>query len=151
MKRRKVLIIAGLIVFILILIYMWDMKIGYSSILKSNWGISLPLKSNYREIYYKDSGASFHGDGIRYHIFSYENEEHIKDLFNWTDSNIETIYNSSHIDESNKWLKEIEVPKEYYPNYDNCLYFYKSKDDNSEVIFFLDKKEYKIYVLESFM
>ncbi|MBQ6865080.1 MAG: hypothetical protein IJO14_12690 [Clostridia bacterium] len=48
---------------------------SYASVIKSNWDISLPIKAVLTETYEKDSGASFHGDGVRYHVFSYKYEE----------------------------------------------------------------------------
>ena len=34
---------------------------SYSSVMKTNWGISLPIKALCQEIYEKDTGASFQG------------------------------------------------------------------------------------------
>ena len=39
----------------------------YTSIINLNWSIKLPKP--YKTIYSTDSGASFHGDGQRYHVF----------------------------------------------------------------------------------
>ena len=73
MKKNKIIIIVSAIVILLIItfILIWKMMFSYSSVLEANWGISIPFESKYKEIYQKDSGASFNGDGIRYHIFTY--------------------------------------------------------------------------------
>lgn len=43
---------------------------SYLSVIRDNWKISLP--KDCRLIYQTDSGASFLGDGERYHIFQYD-------------------------------------------------------------------------------
>ena len=43
---------------------------SYASTIEKNWGLRLP--DGYREVYSADTGASFHGDGVRYHVFQYE-------------------------------------------------------------------------------
>lgn len=40
-----------------------------------NWSIKLP--NLYKEIYSIDSGPGFHGDGERYNIFDYKNQEEV--------------------------------------------------------------------------
>lgn len=56
----------------------------YSDIINMNW--SIKLSNSYKEIYSKDSGASFHGDGDRYHIFQYTNDNDIIQSLNWENS-----------------------------------------------------------------
>lgn len=154
MKKRNVLFLI-IAIFVLMLIMLFNIRqnisTNYSDVLEKNWGISLPSKANYKEIYEKNSGISFLGDGIRYHVFSYENEEYIDLMFEWNDNERRTIYNSSYIEASNHWLNEIDVSIEYYPNYDDCLYWYKSKEDNSEIIIFWNNKKKELYIVESFM
>lgn len=153
MKNKKILalIIGIALLLIIVFILIWKMLFSYSNVLKDNWGISLPFKSKYKEIYQKDSGTSFNGDGIRYHIFSYEYEDYIDLMFAWDGTDNKTIFHSSYREAANEWLKEIEVPEKYHPNYDNCSYKYKSQKDNSELIIFWDDEKNEIYILESFM
>lgn len=153
MKKNKIIIIISVIVlFIIALMPIWNMLFSYSNVLQANWKISIPFKSKYKEIYQKDSGASFNGDGIRYHIFSYEYEDYIDLMFAWdsTDTN-KTIFHSSYREAVNSWLEEIDVPKEYYPDYDKCSYKYKSQEDNSELIILWDNEKNELYIVESFM
>lgn len=152
-NKNKLLVIAGIVLlFILLLIPIWNMTFSYSNILEKNWGISIPSKSKYKEIYQKDSGASFHGDGIRYHIFSYKYEDYIDLMFAWdgTDNN-KTIFHSSYSEAVSEWLKEIDVPKEYYPDFGKCSYHYAMQDDNSELIILWDSNKNQIYIVESFL
>ena len=70
MKKRD-LAIATILIVILTGIGILKLFPSYASTIKSNWNISLPIKAVLTETYEKDSGASFHGDGVRYHVFSY--------------------------------------------------------------------------------
>ena len=119
--------------------------------LKANWNIELPKNANMKEIYSADEGASFLGDGIRYHIFSYEKDDEIKEMLNWTNQEKETIFYSTYSESVNNWLNEIKVSKENYPNYSNCKYWYNKQNDNSEIIILWDSQETKLYIVESFL
>ena len=125
---------------------------SYSYIMDLNWDISLPVDAWCTEIYEKDSGASFHGDGTRYHVFSYKKESSIASMFEWSDDLEEdTLFYSSMIETAAVWLDRIEVPAEERPNYEECFVWYTSKSDNSEVIFFWNPKLSRIYVVELFL
>lgn len=50
-----------------------------------------------------------------------------------------------------EWLDSITVPAELSPNYSECLYFYRSKDDNSEIIILWDTGNKSLHVVESFL
>ena len=152
MNRKKiivVIIVSIIIVFCLLGIIIYNNLLNYSNVLKTNWNIELPKEI--KEIYSTSSNTSFHGDGIRYHIFSYKNEDKIEELFNWSIEEKETKDYSTYSETIDNWLNEIKVPKENYPNYSNCKYWYNKKDDNSEIIIFLDNKENKLYIVESFL
>ncbi len=59
-------------------------------VIYENWHVRLPEGG--KEIYYTDSGANFHGDGQRYSVYKYDNEETISNAFEWKnkkDKNIE--------------------------------------------------------------
>ena len=61
----------------------WREFTGYSSVLKANWDLELPYKADCREAFIKNDEPSFHGDGIRYHVFSYEKEETLETWLPW--------------------------------------------------------------------
>lgn len=154
MKKKNIVFISVIIIAIAIFIglgYAWNHFNDYSATLNANWGFALPSKSHYSEVYSKDSGASFHGDGIRYHIFSYKETEPISKMFNWNDSEEKTIFNSSYQEAVTEWLNSINVPDEELPNYSECLYWYESQDDNSEIIVLWESSKNRIYVAESFL
>ncbi len=152
MSKRRIVLVA-VIVFIIIVcgllgIIMYNNLTDYSSVLKINWNINLPKKM-FKEVYSVDDGPSFHGDGIRYHVFSYEenDETEINKIFDWSIDEKNSIYNEV-ID---NWLSEIKVSKEMYPYYSNCRYWYNRHDDNSEIIILWDSNENKLFVVESFL
>ena len=150
-KKKIVLIVIFIIVvFSLLGIIIYNNLSNYSNVLKANWNVELP-KNSIKEIYSANSDSSFHGDGIRYHIFSYKNENKIEELFNWSIEEKETIFYSSYSESVNNWLNKIKVSQENYPDYSNCKYWYKKQDDNSEIIILWNSKENKLYIVESFL
>ena len=100
MNKRKIVVISIVTVIVIIIVIglalAWNHFNDYSTTLKANWGFSLPSKAHYSEVYSKDSGASFHGDGIRYHIFSYKEEQPVTEIFDWSNDEEKTIFNSSY-------------------------------------------------------
>ncbi len=112
----------------------------YNTVIKANWGFSLPRSCQYTLVNEKDSGESFHGDGIRYHVFSYEKEDGLDD-FAWEDED--------YSDKINDFLAQINVADEI--DYSNCRSYYARQEDNSEIIILLDQDKKLIYVIESFI
>lgn len=114
----------------------------YTEIIDINWSIKLP--DSYKEIYSIDSGADFHGDGERYHIFEYTEENEINQSLNWEnnkDNSIET--------EIEKVLSQLNVPKENMPNFQsNYKYYTIGKDDNSKIYLIFTTDSKKLYVVE---
>lgn len=150
MKKKK--IITTLLIGIVILATIaWNKFSDYSIILKMNWNFELPSDSHYSEIYSRDSGPSFHGDGIRYHIFSYKEKEPINDIFTWQSTEQKTKCYNSYSEATNQWLNQINVPTEKRPNYTECVYWHQLQDDNSEIIIFWDKTQSKLYIAEEFI
>ncbi len=153
-KKNKVIISVISIVVIAIIIGLsciWNHMSDYSTTLNANWGFGLPSKSHYSEVYSKDSGASFHGDGIRYHIFSYKKAEPISEMFDWSNEDKKTIFSFSYEDAVTEWLNRINVPAEELPNYSECLCWYESQYDNSEIIVLWDSGKNRVYIVESFL
>ena len=147
-KKKIILIFIVIIVFSFLGIIIYNNLTNYSNVLKINWNIKLP---KVKEIYSANTDTNFHGDGIRYHIFSYKNEDKIEKLFNWSTKERETIYYSSYSESVSNWLGKIKVSKENYPNYSNCKYYYNKQNDNSEIIILWDDNENKLYIVESFL
>ena len=149
---KKPTIIAIILTLIIVLVLgAYELFPTYSFVIKSNWGISLPIKAVLTETYEQDSGISFHGDGVRYHIFSYKYEDYIDLMFAWSPNEHKTSYYPTARETSEAWLDEIDVPADKRPNYSACASWIKSQNDNSEIIFFWDSDLNKLYILEKFI
>lgn len=122
---------------------------SYTFVLQENWDITIPISSGCKEIY-KKSETSFHGDGVRYHVYSYTNIDVIKSMFLWSNVQSNTKYFSTYSETSEEWLNKLGVPYNERPQYFNCSYWYEIKENN-ELLICWDKKESKIYILESFL
>ena len=90
MKKKRILLIV-----LIALISVWtiykSIVPSYASVLEANWDIKLPIKAFCKEVYKADTGPSFHGDGIRYHVFSYKNDSPIENMVFWSDVNGKTL------------------------------------------------------------
>lgn len=149
---KKTILILLIVITLIAVAVVWKIApSSYSGTLEANWGISLPFKALCTQVYEKDSGSSFHGDGIRYHVFSYENEDYIDLMFAWDGTENNTIYHGSYHEAATYWLDEIDVPSDQRPDYENCSYKYKTQDDNSELIIFWDNDLNRLYIVESFL
>lgn len=147
-----VLIVSVCIAFLSFSVFLiWNHLTDYNTILKANWGISIPYAARYREIYDKDSGSSFHADGVRYHIFSYKNQSYIEEMLEWESYEKGTIFYGNYSDTLAAWLDEIEVPSKYRPECSCSLFLYSSQTDNSEIIIVWNNKNSLLYVAESFL
>ena len=132
---------------------------SYFSVLEANWGIELPVKAICKEVYSEDAGPSFHGDGIRYHVFSYVKSSEIEKMLPWSDVNGKTLawsqkqgeekHYQTYREATDLWLSELEIPQEQYPDYDSCFCWYKSEHGNSEIIIFLNSKINRLYIVEN--
>ena len=123
---------------------------SYFSVLEANWGIELPIKALCKEVYEADTGPSFHGDGTRYHVFSYRYEDYIDLMFAWS-GNLEnkTLFYQSYSKAADVWLGELDIPAEQYPDYDSCFCWYKNEHDNSEIIIFWNPEINRLYIVEN--
>ena len=124
---------------------------GYNAALARNWGISIPSKAHFSEIYSKSSGSSFHGDGIRYHVFTYQDPSCISQMLDWESEEKETLFYGPYSHAVDVWLDAIEVPAEYRPACSDCLFWYASQDANSEILILWDKENRTLHLVESFL
>ena len=158
MKKKKILLLI-----VIVLVSVWTIYRAivpsYSSVLEANWGIQLPVKALCKEVYEADTGPSFHGDGLRYHVFSYKNSAAIEQMVPWSDEVGNTLAWSqiqgqekeyqTHTEAADIWLGELDIPAEYYPDYDACFRWYKAEHDNSEMIIFRNPEINRLYIVEN--
>lgn len=146
--KKILFIIISVMIPIFIIFYFWRTDCWNS--MRINWEISMPYMSFYREIYHKDSGPSFLGDGTRYHVFSYKKEKYIEEAFDWEFKEKETKYNDSYSEFINEQLDDIGVLEKDRPEYSKCNYWYKNYSGN-EIVICWNKDENKLYVIEYLM
>ena len=149
MKKKKILLLI-----VIVLVSVWTIYRAiipsYSSVLESNWGIELPTKALCKEVYEADTGPSFHGDGVRYHVFSYRYEDYIDLMFAWSGNlENETLFYESYSEAVDIWLGELGIPQEQYPDYESCFCWYKNAHDNSEIIIFWNPEINRLYIVEN--
>lgn len=151
MKKKVISIITIILICAIAFGILRHLNSNYSMVLKMNWGFQMPVKSKCIEIYEQDTGDSFHGDGKRYHVFSYKSEDGVEAMFTWSSEEKKTIYHSCYSDAVNEWMDEINVSDEQYPDFSQCLWWYDKQEDNSEIIVMWDSQAKKVYIAESFM
>lgn len=54
-------------------------------IIQSNWDLEMPKSA--KELFYKSSGVSILGDGERYSVYECEEEDYIRNSFQWKEDN----------------------------------------------------------------
>lgn len=150
MKKRRTILVATCL-FVVVISIGWRLFFDYSRVIEINWGITLPWKARLTEIYEKDSGPSFHGDGVRYHVYSYKYEDYIDLMFAWPQTEYPTNFYATTSKAAEVWLDEIDVPAEERPNYEKCCSWHKAQEDNSEIIFFWYNELNHLYILENFI
>jgi hypothetical protein len=142
---KKFLIFTGsvLLVFVFLAISFYiKFNKPYTEIINLNWSIILP--KDYKVIYSADSGPSFNGDGERYHIFEYKNEENVDNSLKWKSEK-----NDNFELKIKEILDNLNVSNESRPDFQSKYKYYSQmKEDNSEIylIFMADTK--KLYVIE---
>ena len=130
---------------------------AYSRVLQANWGVALPAEALLTEEHEQDSGASFHGDGIRYHVYSYANADPIRTMLPWVyvdkaaEKTGEQGKTSGVTKDVEAWLDEISAPAQVRPDYDRCTYHRETQADGSKLVMLWDKGAQMLYVVESFL
>lgn len=152
-KWKGRIIAAGILIFavLLAIVCLCRWFFDYSSVLKANWGFSLPLTAGYSETFSEETEASFHGDGIRYHIFSCKYKRPVSNMFDWQLTEADTRCCESYSEAVGEWLSELQVPEEEYPDMAECLWWYQSQQDGSEILMLWNEGAGKLYIVESFL
>lgn len=115
---------------------------SYADIIQLNW--SIDVSKNYDEIYSIDSGASFHGDGERYHIFQYKNSSDLLSSLNlMSGKNTDMESNVMEI------LNSLQIPAEYIPDFQrDYQYNATTATDSSRIFFIFVPDTKKLYIIE---
>lgn len=122
-----------------------------------NWGIDLP--KGYTVVYETDTGASFGGDGLRCHVFTWQDGSALEDLLPWSDGDEEGIALAKEI------LTELNVPEEDWPSFEldvpedwpdtsACLSWHgniREEDPRDQLVILYVPERACLWVLESFV
>lgn len=121
---------------------------GYGETIEANWGITLP--DGYEQAYQADTGASFHGDGVRYHVLSYPEEMEFEGI-KWGAVSQETLFAGSALEAAQDFLAQLEIDEAWNIPYERCVAYHQSQEDNSELLLFWDEEDAVLYIVESFL
>ena len=122
---------------------------GYGEIIRANWDLALP--SGYTELYQTDTGESFLGDGVRYHVFGYEDGSALEEAVSWQEEPLPTRYSESQTDAAAEFLEKLDVPSEWSIPGGDCRYSAMEKDDGSELLLFWHLTDNRLYLVENFL
>ncbi|WP_434655322.1 hypothetical protein [Thermoanaerobacterium thermosaccharolyticum] len=143
MRKASIFLISILLVIALFGGFIYKtMNKSYTEIIDMNW--SIKLSNSYKEVYSVDSGPSFHGDGERYHIFNYKNNDDIELSLKWKDDKNVAIESAiKHV------LNTLSVPEKYMPNFKSKYKYYLKRKEDSSVIYLIFVPDTKrLYVIE---
>ncbi len=149
--KKRIFIGSTAAALLLLAVCIWCIPSGYSWVLESNWGISLPGQAHLTEVYEQDSGDSAHGDGIRYHVYDCDAPDAVLEMVDWSDEEPATNYFDSLSQAAEEWLNEIDVPQEQRPDPSVCICWYDEQEDGSEIILFWNGEAGRLYLVESFL
>ena len=107
-----------------------------------NWGIALPPGASVA--YAADTGPSPHGDGLRCHVFCWEDPSAPADLLPWSEPDEARLALAEEI------VKELGVPAEGLPDFSDCLSWYRREREN-QIALFYDPRGGALWVLESLL
>lgn len=119
---------------------------GYERIIHLNWELSLPRSSGC--LYETDSGASFHGDGLRYHVLEYASDSGLAEaLEKQTEERSPAECPAAEIWEA------LSVPTDWQPDLTACRCFTKAHptDGRNQLWLLLSADGTRLYAAESFL
>lgn len=118
----------------------------YTDVLEKNWDLSLPSSDG--AVYETDSGASFLGDGYRYHVLEYADSGELTEVLVQ-----ETRELSSVPAQVTAILDALSVPADQRPDLDDCRCFAVSDpvDDRDKGYLLLNQSGTRLYVVECFL
>ena len=111
-----------------------------------NWGLELP--KGYTVAYETDTGASFGGDGLRCHVFTWQDGGTLEGLLPWSGEDEAGLALAEGI------LSELDVPEEGRPDLSACLIWHgniREVDPRDQLVILYIPESACLWVLESFV
>ena len=143
--QRKHFIIALIVVGVLMIAstagmdFLWGKVLDYTPSLRSNWALDVPKDAKWETLYGSDETE----DAVQCHILTYKNEEPVESMVAWTSV---TAGERSVLE---SWLRSAEMAEEYWPVWEQCLFYAKDGDGGERLALFWDRGNVLLYVLES--
>lgn len=144
-KRRFILFLGGAAVFAMVFLYLtFRWATTNAETIRANWKIDLTGESE--DIYYKDTGPSFHGDGPRISVMKYPDFESVRKAVAWKDGpNKEMESKVSEI-----LTSELKIDIKYMPDFKTPYKYYFYKKDSLDTIYLIYKpSENYLYAVEN--
>lgn len=118
----------------------------YTDVLEKNWDLSLPRSAG--EVYSADSGASFQGDGYRYHVLEYADSGELAEVLVRETQELPAVPA-----QVTAILDALSVPADQRPDFDDCRCFAVSDpvDDRDRGYLLLSQDGTRLYVVECFL
>ena len=111
-----------------------------------NWGLQLP--DGYTVAYATDTGSSFGGDGLRCHVFTWQDGNALEDLLPWSEGDGTAVALAKEI------LTELDVPEEGWPDLAACLSWHgniREEDPRDQLVLLYIPGSACLWVLEFFV
>ena len=118
----------------------------YTDVVEKNWDLSLPRSAG--EVYSADSGASFQGDGYRYHVLEYADSGELAEVLVRETQELPSVPA-----QVPAILDALSVPADQRPDFDGCRCFAVSDpvDDRDRGYLLLSQDGTRLYVVECFL
>lgn len=141
MKKVKLIIFSISLIFILTRCHSNKFTIQQNSNLK------LPKDSN--EVYHKDTGSSFHGDGTFYTVYQADDAASVKSMADWTTNSSSTVFTDNFPAFATYCLDKLDVPSEERIDFEHRQYYYRIEEDNSELLLVYNSELKLLYIIEN--
>ena len=128
-----------------VLMIFWGSE-DYARVINLNWELDLPTSEGC--LYETDSGASFGGDGERYHVLEYSSDSQLQETLEQAATPISPAEEAV-----TAILDGLSVPADQRPDFSDCRWFtaFRSEDARDDLYLLLNGAGTRLYVVEFFM
>ena len=118
----------------------------YTRVVNLNWELDLPASQGC--LFETDSGASFHGDGERYHILEYAGDGRLEQALAEQATPLPSAENPV-----TEILDDLSVPADQRPDFADCGVFTADhpSDDRNRLYLLVNSAGTRLYVVEFFL
>ena len=129
---------------LLVLMIFWGSE-DYTRLIRLNWELDLPASESC--LYETDSGASFGGDGERYHVLAYVDDSGLEEAL---EREAEPLAPAE--EAVTAILDGLSVPADQRPDYADCCWFtaFRPEDARDKLYLLANSAGTRLFVIESF-